>query len=399
MAYSDQELLNHIKRLAQSIGETPTLRDLEKQGDYSPNPYYSHFGSWSDALREAGFTPKIGGKEKAISRNKLISELKRLRERLGRVPRKDDMREHGKYSHNPYRREFGSWGDALLSIGWSPAINRHSNREDLIAELHRLRDDLGHTPTKRDLKQRGRFGYGTYRREFGKWATALREAGMEPQAPKDITEEDLVGDLKSVKGELGHPPTKYEYMEHGQYHPCTIRRRLGSYAKGFEEAGIEHSEYPTGKDHHEWRGGLVEKSCSVCGVSLERKPYQVEKSDVFFCSPSCRGEWISENRSGKNNPMWEGGRVPYGPGFGAKKKRDVRIRDQARCQHCGRTEPEHLNKFGTKHVIHHIVPARTINDPEERNAMDNLITLCRGDCHHTWEKSAPGRPDSVAQAD
>jgi hypothetical protein len=30
--------------------------------------------------------------------------------------------------------------------------------------------------------------------------------------------------------------------------------------------------------------------------------------------------------------------------------------------------------------------------------MENLITLCRGECHRTWEQMAPLRPDTGARA-
>jgi transposase-like protein/5-methylcytosine-specific restriction endonuclease McrA len=142
----------------------------------------------------------------------------------------------------------------------------------------------------------------------------------------------------------------------------------------------------------------VEVECDWCGQSLTRQPNQAERYDRNFCDMRCFAEF-RRNWTGSDNPLFEGGVFPYGEGWTRQKREVVRERDNRECQHCGRTEEEHLRKFGTKHVVHHVVPARMVDDPGERNAMANLITLCRGDCHHTWEKSAPGRPDSVAQAD
>jgi predicted HNH restriction endonuclease len=62
-------------------------------------------------------------------------------------------------------------------------------------------------------------------------------------------------------------------------------------------------------------------------------------------------------------------------------------------------EEDHLEEYGRRLDVHHITPAREIDDPDERNAMDNLITLCRGGCHHTWEQMAPLRPDTAEVAD
>jgi len=137
--------------------------------------------------------------------------------------------------------------------------------------------------------------------------------------------------------------------------------------------------------------------CEWCGDKYETIACREETSR--FCSKDCLVAWRSEEYEGDGNHRWEGGRSPYGSGWTAKKRRRVRVRDQARCQHCGRTEPDHLAEFGTKHAVHHITPAREVDDPEIRNSMDNLITLCRGDCHSLWEQVAPLRPETEATAD
>lgn len=139
----------------------------------------------------------------------------------------------------------------------------------------------------------------------------------------------------------------------------------------------------------------VEFECYWCGKQMVRARWEME-SDRQFCSTECANDWRTETFTGEGHPNWQGGVFPYGKGWTKRKREGVRERDGRECQHCGRSEEEHLEKFGTKHVVHHIVPARKVDDPEERNAKDNLITLCRGDCHHTWEQFAPLRPDTNA---
>lgn len=161
--------------------------------------------------------------------------------------------------------------------------------------------------------------------------------------------------------------------------------------------GEYRSEAISGEDNPSWHGGMVDVECEVCGEVFGEKPSVAPKRR--FCSDKCMGEWRSENVYGEDHPLYEGGVFPYGQGWNERKKRQVRIRDQARCQHCGRTEAEHIDEFGTKHVVHHITPARQVDDPEERNAEGNLITLCRGSCHKTWEQMSPLRPDTAGTAD
>lgn len=93
--------------------------------------------------------------------------------------------------------------------------------------------------------------------------------------------------------------------------------------------------------------------------------------------------------TGPEHPRWNGGPAPYGPGWNDSKRRAVRSRDGHTCQdpRCSVTQSEHIEKYDQKLHVHHLKKARDVDDPEERNAKKNLITLCR-DCHDRWEKMA-----------
>lgn len=154
------------------------------------------------------------------------------------------------------------------------------------------------------------------------------------------------------------------------------------------------SQQYSGENHPHWKGGKQRYECENCRTSFRRKPSSVV-GDHAFCGRDCYGSWESEQMTGSDHFNWKGGYEPhYGPGFGARKKRKVRIRDQARCQDCGMTEADHVAEAGQRLHVHHVVPAREFDDPEKRNAMANLITLCR-DCHlNKWEDLPGLRPDS-----
>jgi len=90
---------------------------------------------------------------------------------------------------------------------------------------------------------------------------------------------------------------------------------------------------------------------------------------------------------GENHPHWNGGFEPYGTGWNEKKKQQVRKRDGYKCVDCGTTQPEHKAEHSERLHVHHLIKARDVDDPEERNALENLVTLCR-DCHREWERVA-----------
>lgn len=55
--YSRAELLDAVRSLADDLGRLPTTDDLKQHGKVSASPIYDRFGSWQNALREAGLLP------------------------------------------------------------------------------------------------------------------------------------------------------------------------------------------------------------------------------------------------------------------------------------------------------------------------------------------------------
>lgn len=53
--FSDDELLDELRRLKEQIGKVPTIGDMNEKGEYSSSTYQRYFGSWNDAIEEAGF--------------------------------------------------------------------------------------------------------------------------------------------------------------------------------------------------------------------------------------------------------------------------------------------------------------------------------------------------------
>lgn len=127
--------------------------------------------------------------------------------------------------------------------------------------------------------------------------------------------------------------------------------------------------------------------CSNCGVEVPKQRWYLESHDNQFCSQACYGEWRGETFVGEAHPQWTGGEFTYGPGWTESKKEAVRERDGHRCQRCGMDSDTHLATYGRKLDVHHIVPAREIDDPEERHSMENLVTLCQS-CHPLIEQSS-----------
>jgi len=148
-----------------------------------------------------------------------------------------------------------------------------------------------------------------------------------------------------------------------------------------------YREYNRGEAHPRY-ADLVTVKCSYCGTSFEKKEYRVK--DRQFCSDKCHNDWMSENNSGSNSPRWKGGHQNY---YGENWNR---VREKARnlvssCQVCG-GGPEPREKLD----IHHIVPVRSFDEPENANTLDNLTALCRT-CHVAVENGDVETPEPLSK--
>ena len=76
---SDAELLAELHRLAGDDNEPPTATDLRERGSHSVQTYVSRFGSWRDALSEAGFEPPPS---QGVTTEELLADLRRLPDEL-----------------------------------------------------------------------------------------------------------------------------------------------------------------------------------------------------------------------------------------------------------------------------------------------------------------------------
>jgi hypothetical protein len=132
-------------------------------------------------IDEAELAAFRAGLRRRYSDAEILEELRAAAERLGRSP---TMRE---FAQDPEARvhpqtvieHFGTWNAAKRSAGLFP--RRFLTRDDLLDQLRTLGDELGRTPTARDLAARRRAlpSASLYAHTFGSLANALRESGFE----------------------------------------------------------------------------------------------------------------------------------------------------------------------------------------------------------------------------
>lgn len=176
---TEEELLTELNRLADELGDRPTATDMNDHGAYWVSTYRRAFGSWNKALEAAGIDSSPSQDRQPVSDEELLKELKRVAENVDGTPDARAMVQYGEHSANTYIRRFGSWNDAVTEAGFEPNTEVGTetvSTEALIDELHRIADEIGHRPVVDDLRDHGEHALRTYQERFGSWSAALAAA-------------------------------------------------------------------------------------------------------------------------------------------------------------------------------------------------------------------------------
>jgi hypothetical protein len=165
-------------------------------------------------IDEAELAAFRAGLRRRYSDTEILEELRAAAERLGRSP---TMRE---FAQDPEARvhpqtvieHFGTWNAAKRAAGLFP--RRFLTRDDLLDQLRTLGDELGRTPTARDLAARRRAlpSASLYAHTFGSLANALREAGFEVLQGEERLERALVQGVELAQA-IGRLPKMSDWAD------------------------------------------------------------------------------------------------------------------------------------------------------------------------------------------
>ena len=170
----EQFLISELQRFVSENNRNPRQIDMFKKNGYpSMNRYLKYFGSWNNALMEAGLEIE----KKLTDKEFLISELRRFVLENGRNPTIFDMTSKNGYPYSfAYIKQFGSWSNALITS----KIKMNKNlidKEFLISELQRFKLENGRNPRSSDMQIKNSYpNYNIYQKYFGSWFNAIVEA-------------------------------------------------------------------------------------------------------------------------------------------------------------------------------------------------------------------------------
>lgn len=171
----DSVLIQDLQSVAKSLGQNFVPRDeYLKHGRFAPKTLINRFGSWNKALKLAGLSVQ---KPNNLSREECLDDLRRVASQLGTQSLTvQEYRRHGQFTEGPYRRIFGAWPAALREAGLNVSDGyRESRTEDeLHKNLEHVWRTIGRQPKQSDMRPpTSTVSHDVYCRRFGSWRAAL----------------------------------------------------------------------------------------------------------------------------------------------------------------------------------------------------------------------------------
>jgi hypothetical protein len=122
---SDWELLQDVQGVVEQLDGLPTRADIDNLGEFQGSTIVKRFGGLHTALRILGLDPDW--ERKRIPDLPLLIELRTLADQLGRTPTVEDLNTHGSFSEQPYARTFGSFSAAVREAGLDPTYRQRGD--------------------------------------------------------------------------------------------------------------------------------------------------------------------------------------------------------------------------------------------------------------------------------
>mgnify|MGYP006275405985 FL=1 len=176
-------------------------------------------------------------------RDALLADLRRLRDEFDRLPSGQTVTDHGQYSLDDYRETFGSFPDALAAAGFDlPDFDFMPSNAQLLSDLHRIFAIVHKRPTHADVDEHGKWYPELYKRRWGDFTSALRAAGFRTDGPA-IPDAELIADVRRVGDAVDGRLTKRKYNDHGRVTFRAVDMRIG-WPTAMEQAGLRNPDDP-----------------------------------------------------------------------------------------------------------------------------------------------------------
>jgi Homing endonuclease associated repeat len=167
-----------------------------------------------EGIDEQALAEFRSGLRRRYTDEEILAELRASAKRLGRSPTMREFAADPEAGVHPQTviEHFGTWNAAKRAAGLRP--RRYMSREELLGQLRELGEELGRTPTVRDIEaHRGTMASKSLIwHTFGSLAAALKEAGFDVPVGEERLER-AIADGAVLARELGRLPKMADWKD------------------------------------------------------------------------------------------------------------------------------------------------------------------------------------------
>lgn len=256
---SNQEILQIIRDKAKELGRTPTRREVGMW-----NTIYNRFGSWNNALVEAGLIPKV---LRGLSKQEIIEIVKKWAKEHNKTPSISDWnkaKKNGEYlpEVRAMQRKLGmTWNQIIQLAGLEVNVEKnfysHYTDTELLNILKKETKRVGTIDQKKFDKLRNKATVPSvtfYRTHFNKsWIQILVDIGYSKKQLSfySYSQKELINILQEFSKKIGHTPTLKDLNDAG-YSEAQFKNKFGSWNNAIKYANLninsDHSNVAESKE-------------------------------------------------------------------------------------------------------------------------------------------------------
>jgi len=186
--WTKEEIISEIKRIVYEIGYIPKSKEVIKLGYIGlSTAARRRFGGWTNALVEAGFKPF----RKNWTKEEAVKQLKETYKEIGYSPsmrKLKNLKRHDLLGAG--LKFFEKYNDFLKAADLPIVLDMNKwPKNKIIKELQKIQEELGRTPRRSELAIMKRYDLiNAAEKYFSCWSEALITAGLVPNS--DVLNDD-----------------------------------------------------------------------------------------------------------------------------------------------------------------------------------------------------------------
>ena len=230
-----ENLIADLLSVANTLSKkTVTVVEYKEEGKYPTTWFFRIFGSWLNAIKEAGLEASRSNIALNISEQEVIDDLIRVSKLLNKdsVTRKE-YDENGQFSTSTVAKRVGSWALAVEKAGLRDlncVAAVELPEEEYLRDIHRVANELGVTQLYReDYLNQGKHSLNAIRKKFGSWDVVAKKAGVFIEEIKSVSKKTQNND--STQSQADVKPIAIEIdrskLDSIRKEADSVRERLG----------------------------------------------------------------------------------------------------------------------------------------------------------------------------